>query len=80
MAATWGLTNRYVSLPRKAPAKAGAASRGARRFVPAPTFLGEPGTLADAGELQASARDQRTLRLSARGVITDVTLSMRFDR
>jgi hypothetical protein len=64
-------------LPRKAPAK--AMSPSGRRFLPAPTFLGEPGTLSGASELAAAGSGARPVELSARGVTTDVTLSLRYD-
>jgi hypothetical protein len=68
-------------LPRKAPAKAmSPAYSSGRRFLPSPTFLGEPGTLSEGSELAAAAADPRPVEVSARGVTTDVTLSMRFDR
>ncbi|HEY6001335.1 MAG TPA: hypothetical protein VIV57_00595 [Anaeromyxobacter sp.] len=43
----------------------------------APTFLGEPGTLAEAPAPTAPA-DPGRLRLLADGVTTDVTISMRY--
>ncbi len=70
-------------LPRKPPAKARAAHRNGRRIVPTsghlPTYLGEPGALGDATPYPPP-RESRPLRLAARGIVTDVTLSIRFDR
>ncbi|HET7825616.1 MAG TPA: hypothetical protein VFK90_09790 [Anaeromyxobacter sp.] len=64
-------------LPRKAPAK--AMSPSGRRYLPSPTFLGEPGTLSGGSELAAAPVDPRPGELSARGVTTDVTISLRYD-
>jgi hypothetical protein len=72
-------------LPRKAPARTGPLGRSVRRVSPAsrlaPTFLGEPGTLAEGPESPEPAppQDRARLRLRADGVTTDVTISMRFD-
>jgi hypothetical protein len=69
-------------LPRKAPAKAGPIHGGVRvRPLPglAPTYLGEPGTLADAPTSAPPPESPQRLAMSARGVTTDVTISMRFD-
>lgn len=81
LAATNAARARLGLLPRKAPARARGTARDGRRVVPAlaPTFLAEPGTL-PAGPPPAPFERQPRLRLSARGVIVDVTLSVRFDR
>jgi hypothetical protein len=75
-------------LPRKAPPR--AAAREGRRIIRTtslkPAFLGEPGTLTDLDTLPPppppppAPEDPGRFRLSARGVTTDVTISMRFDR
>jgi hypothetical protein len=83
--ASWRATNSARAkaglLPRKPPRKIRAVLRG-RRLLPAavvsPTFLGEPGTLADAAQA-APHREPQPMRFAAHGVVTDVTLSMRFD-
>ena len=71
-------------LPRKPPAKVRAAYRNGRLIVPTsghlPTFLGEPGTLGDPMPPSPPAGDGRAFRVAARGIVTDVTLSFRFDR
>jgi len=71
-------------LPRKPPRKARPMLRNGTRIVPssapAPTFLGEPGTVAGAPAHSQATRDARPLRLAAHGVVTDVTLSMHFER
>lgn len=81
LAASNAARARVGLLPRKAPAKAAPLGRSGRRVVPvsghAPTFLGEPGTLAEAPAPTAPA-DPGRLRLLADGVTTDVTISMRY--
>lgn len=69
-------------LPRKAPARTGAARRAGRQITPVavPTFLGEPGTLADAAGNVPLSPPPPELRLSAGGVVADVTVSLRYDR
>jgi len=70
-------------LPRKAPAKAGPIYGGGARVRPLPalasTHLGEPGTLPDAPTPAPPPESPQRLAMSARGVTTDVTISMRFD-
>lgn len=70
-------------LPRKAPAKAGPIHGGGLKVRPlpalAPTYLGEPGSLAGAPTPAPPRESPERLAMSARGVTTDVTLSMRFD-
>jgi hypothetical protein len=82
LAASNAARARIGLLPRKSPAKAGPLARGGRRILPAsglaPTFLGEPGTLADAAEPPAP-EDPAPLRVFVGGVTTDVTISMRYD-
>ena len=65
-------------LPRKAPARLRAARVPRSRVIhtSAPTYLGEPGTLADGAYRPPP---EPGLRLAARGVVTDVTLSLRYD-
>lgn len=71
-------------LPRKPPPKARAIHRKGRRIVatsaPAPTFLGEPVLPPEPVAYAPGARGAAAVGLEARGVATDVTLSIRFDR
>ncbi len=75
-------------LPRKAPSRSATLSRAGHRILraPGPTYLGEPGEVdedvaapAPPSSPDLPPPDADRLALSALGVTTDVTLSLRYD-